>query len=160
LFLGQIRNGGPITITTTEMTRFLLSTEEAVDTIVAALQQARPGETYVPRIPSARVADVAAALVGDLPIETIVTGIRPGEKIHEILVSEEEGPRTRECGAYFVIASVLRELRHDREVNGTVAEFSSATDVLSIEEVRGVLSTHDLLPERLSARPSAGQWQP
>ncbi len=72
------------------MTRFLLSLDEAVDTIFAAVAGGGRGETYIPRVPSARVVDIAAALIGDRPIETVVTGIRPGEKIHEILVSEEE----------------------------------------------------------------------
>ena len=59
LFHDQIRNGGPVTITTQEMTRFLLSLEQAVDTVFAALRDAEPGETYVPRVPSARIVDIA-----------------------------------------------------------------------------------------------------
>jgi UDP-glucose 4-epimerase len=61
----QIRTGGPVTITTTDMTRFLLSLEEAVDTVFAAMRGARRGETYIPRVPSAKVTDVARALVGE-----------------------------------------------------------------------------------------------
>src|SRR5215203_816421 len=87
LFHEQIRSGGPLTITTTDMTRFLLSLEEAVDTVFAAIRGGRRGETYIPRVPSARVVDVARALIGDRDIETVVTGIRPGEKVHEILIS-------------------------------------------------------------------------
>src|SRR5579885_3439458 len=103
LFHEQIRRGGPVTITTTDMTRFLLSLEQAVDTIFAAVRGARRGETYIPRVPSARVTDIAAALVGDRKIETRVTGIRPGEKVHEILVSEEEAHRTLARGDYYAI---------------------------------------------------------
>ncbi len=94
LFLEQIADGGPVTITTPEMTRFLLSLDQAVDTIFAALTEACRGETYIPRVPAARMIDVAAALIGDAAVETVFTGIRPGEKIHEILVSEEEAHRT------------------------------------------------------------------
>ena len=90
LFHDQIRRGGPVTITTPEMTRFLMSIENAVDTVVAALRDALPGETFVPKMPAARVVDIADALIGDRNIEKKVTGIRPGEKIHEVLVSEEE----------------------------------------------------------------------
>ena len=90
LFHDQIRNGGPVTITTEDMTRFLLSLEQAVDTIFAALRGAKRGETYIPRVPSARMIDLARALIGDRPIKIEVTGIRPGEKIDEILISEEE----------------------------------------------------------------------
>lgn len=61
LFHEQIRNGGPVTITTPEMTRFLLSLNRAVDTIFAALRQAQPGETYIPRVQSARILDLAQA---------------------------------------------------------------------------------------------------
>src|SRR5437762_5385073 len=103
LFHEQIRRGGPVTITTTDMTRFLLSLEEAVDTIFAALRDAQRGETYIPRVPSAKVTDIAEALIGDQKIGIEVIGIRPGEKVHEILVSEEEAHRTVERGDYYCI---------------------------------------------------------
>src|SRR5438045_4206300 len=70
LFHEQIRQGGPLTITSPEMTRFLLSLEQAVDTIFAALGDAGRGETYVPRVPSARITDISEALIGDRKIET------------------------------------------------------------------------------------------
>jgi UDP-glucose 4-epimerase len=89
LFQEQIRNGGPVTITIPEMTRFLLSLDQAVDTVFAAVRGADPGDTYIPGAPSATVLNIARALIGERKIETVVTGIRPGEKIHEILVSEE-----------------------------------------------------------------------
>ena len=80
LFHEQIRSGGPVTITTEDMTRFLLSLDQAVDTVFAALSEARRGETYIPRVPSARVVDIARSLIGDRPIELVVTGIRPGRE--------------------------------------------------------------------------------
>src|SRR5688572_18000893 len=107
LFHDQIRRGGPVTITTPDMTRFLLSLDDAVDTIFAAVSTGHGGDTYVPRAPSARVVDVAAALIGDLPIQTKITGIRPGEKIHEIMVSEEEAHRTVERGNWYAIRPML-----------------------------------------------------
>src|SRR5258708_494729 len=94
LFHEQIRNGGPVTITTADMTRFLLSLDDAVDAIFAAVREGRPGETYIPRVPSALMTHVARALIGERPIEIKVVGIRPGEKVHEILVSDEEAHRT------------------------------------------------------------------
>src|SRR5207245_10171359 len=69
LFHDQIRQGGPVTITTTEMTRFLLSLDDAVDVILGAVREARAGETFVPKAPAARIVDVATALIGDRPIE-------------------------------------------------------------------------------------------
>ena len=80
LFHEQIAHGGPVTVTTPEMTRFLLSLDEAVDTVFAALRDGQPGETYVPRVPAARMVDVAAALIGDREIEIEYIGIRPGRE--------------------------------------------------------------------------------
>lgn len=146
LFHEQIRRGGPVTITTTDMTRFLLSLEQAVDTIFAAVREARRGETYIPRVPSARVTDVAAVLVGDQPVETIVTGIRPGEKVHEILVSEEEAHRTVERGSYYVIQPMLPELRSTEQAKGALdKEYSSADNVMNKAQVAELLKKHKLM---------------
>lgn len=147
LFHEQIKHGGPLTITTTEMTRFLLSLEQAVDTIFAAVREGRPGETYIPRVPSAFVTDIAEALIGDQKIETKVTGIRPGEKVHEILVSEEEAHRTIERGDYYVIMPMLPELRSDADVKGTLEkEYSSADNLMNRAEVAELLRRHKLMP--------------
>ncbi len=110
LFLDQIAHGGPVTVTMKEMTRFLLSLDRAVDTVFAATGGARPGETYVPKVPSARVVDVAEALIAGREIPIAFTGIRPGEKIHEVMVSEEECYRTVERDGYYVICSMLPEV--------------------------------------------------
>jgi UDP-glucose 4-epimerase len=146
LFHRIIRNGGPVTITTPEMTRFLLSLNQAVDTVFAALSEAYPGEIYVPRVPSARVVDIAAVLIGDRPIETKLIGIRPGEKIHEILVSEEEVHRTVARGDYFVIMPSQEELRHP-EAGGEPLEqeYSSADYLMLPDSVRELLYRHNLL---------------
>lgn len=152
LFLDQIRRGGPVTITTSEMTRFLLSLDQAVDTVLAAVQEGGHGETYVPRVPSARVVDIASVLIGDRRIETEVTGIRPGEKVHEILVSEEESHRAFERGDYYVIAPILPELQPAGGVTGTLErEFSSADALLSPAEVGELFRQHDLLRDDLFA---------
>lgn len=146
LFHEQIRRGGPVTITTTDMTRFLLSLEQAVDTIFAAVRGGRPGETYIPRVPSALVTDIAAALVGDRDIKTEVTGIRPGEKVHEILVSEEEAFRTVERGDYYVIMPMLPELRADEDERPTLGrEYSSADSLMDRAGVSEMLKKHNLM---------------
>ena len=148
LFHDQIRNGGPVTITTPEMTRFLLSLDKAVDTIFAALQQANRGETYIPRVPSARVIDIAEVLIGDRPVRTTIIGIRPGEKIHEILVSEEEAHRTVERGDYYGIMPILPELRLRDQTGRTLeGEYSSADNVITKDEVAQLLKNHRLLIE-------------
>ncbi len=146
LFHEQIRHGRPITITTSDMTRFLLSLEQAVDTIFAALRDAARGEIYIPRVPSAKVTDVAAALIGDRKIETVITGIRPGEKIHEILVSEEEAHRTVERGDYYVIQPMLPELLPADKIDNPIGrEYSSADNVMSRVQVTELLQRHKLM---------------
>jgi UDP-glucose 4-epimerase len=130
------------------MTRFLLSLERAVDTIFAALQHGARGETYIPRVPSARVSDLAAVLIGDRRIEVKITGIRPGEKEHEILVSEEEAPRTAARGDYYVIAPILPELRGDAPPGGALQrEYSSADDLMPREQLADLLRKHKLMVE-------------
>ena len=93
------------------MTRFLLSLDRAVETVFDALRTALPGETYVPRVHAARVVDLAQVLINCRDIPIVYTGIRPGEKIHEILVSEEECHRTIERDGYYAICPMLPELR-------------------------------------------------
>jgi FlaA1/EpsC-like NDP-sugar epimerase len=146
LFHEQIRSGGPVTITTTDMTRFLLSLEEAVDTVFAAMRGARRGETYIPRVPSAKVTDVARALVGERNIETVVTGIRPGEKVHEILISEEECHRSVDREKFYAIRPVLPELHGDHEALAALpGEYSSANEVMSYDDVVALLTRQNLL---------------
>jgi FlaA1/EpsC-like NDP-sugar epimerase len=146
LFHEQIKNGGPVTITTPDMTRFLLSLDDAVDTVFAALKDGHPGETWVPRAPSARVVDIAAALIGDQPIQTVETGIRPGEKIHEIMVSEEEAYRTAPRGRWYAIRPMLPEvLKTPDEAACLDGEYSSARDVMSPLETRQMLESHYLM---------------
>ena len=146
LFHEQIRHGGPITITTADMTRFLLSLEQAVDTIFAAVQGGLPGETYIPRVPSAKVTDVANALIGDQAIETVISGIRPGEKVHEILVSEEEAYRTIERGDHYVIKPMLPELMAGQDMPTPLGhEYSSADNVMQPDEVTALLRKHKLM---------------
>lgn len=148
LFHEQIKIGGPVTITDPQMTRFLLSLDEAVDLIFAAVQSARRGETYIPRVPAARIVDVAKALIGNRRIETAVTGIRPGEKMHEILISEEEAHRASERGSLYVISPILPELRQE-SLGETVIdrEYSSADDLLSFERVVDLLRERRLMVE-------------
>jgi FlaA1/EpsC-like NDP-sugar epimerase len=148
LFTEQIDHGGPVTLTTAEMTRFLLSLDEAVDTVFAAMRGATAGETWIPRVPTARVVDVAGALIGDRDIAIEYVGIRPGEKVHEVLVSEEEAPRTYERGDYLAIQPILPELRPgDPEgVPFQGREFSSADNVVDAASVAELLRRHGMIP--------------
>ena len=148
LFHEQIRGGGPVTITTEDMTRFLLSLDDAVDTVFAALTRARPGEIFVPRAPAARMVDVARALIGLRPVETRITGIRPGEKIHEIMVSDEEAARTVDRGKWYAIQPMLPELQAEEPAGSCLqGEFSSGAKVMNLEETRSLLERNRLLME-------------
>lgn len=154
LFHEQIRRGGPVTITLPEMTRFLIGLDASVDTVFSALQEARSGETYVPRAPAVRILDVARALIGERRVEIRCTGVRPGEKVHEVLISEEEATRTVERGSHYAIAPLLPELRGSGEPrvqfgNGDTpaGEYSSSNCVLEPDQVADLLREHGLRVE-------------
>ena len=150
LFKQQISAGGPVTITLPEMTRFLMSLDQAVDTIFSAIGHAERGEIFVPQVPSARVIDVAAVLIGDLPIETIFTGIRPGEKIHEILVSEEEAYRTSQRAGYYVLHPQLPELAAKEFERALDAEYSSADAIVTGSDLEHLVSLADFVDPAMS----------
>ena len=152
LFHEQIRNGGPVTITTPDMTRFLLTLDDAVDIIFAAIAEARHGEILVPRAPSARIADVATALIGDRPIRQVMTGIRPGEKIHEIMVSNEEAYRTVRRGRWYVIRPMLPEVANGGGAPGDdtgclQGGYSSKDIVMTMQETSAMLRAQRLMLE-------------
>ena len=151
LFLDQIKAGGPVTITTNDMTRFLLTLDDAVDTIFAAIRAAEPGETYIPRCPSALMTDLAAFLIGDLPIKTVVTGIRPGEKIHEALISEEEATRTVfGHEGYYALRPMLPELADPVETPALDGKFSSDKALMTADELAQFLAVK--MPEVVGQR--------
>lgn len=148
LFHEQIKHNGPLTLTAIEMTRFLLSINEAVDVIFAALAEALPGEIYIPSAPSASVYNIAKAMIGDRNISIKITGVRPGEKMHEILISEEEIHHAIKRGDYYVISSMLPELQQDtlkRNKLALLEEYSSQNNVISLAETVTLLAKHDLL---------------
>ncbi|MCE5324032.1 polysaccharide biosynthesis protein [bacterium] len=148
LFHQQILQGGPVSITTPEMTRFLLSLDDAVDTVFAAISGANPGETYVPRAPSALITNVAKALIADRPVEITITGIRPGEKIHEIMVSDEEAYRTVSRDKWYAICPMLPEVMVDGCAQCCLEkEYSSADRVMTLDETAVLLKTRRLMLE-------------
>lgn len=146
LFHEQILKGGPLTITTEDMTRFLLPLERAVDIVVAAIKFAKPGETLVPRVPSATMVDVAKALIGKREISLKVTGIRPGEKIDEIMISDEEAPRTYELEQWYAIQPMLPELidASFKPEYPLHKEYSSSDLIMSLQETIDYLDKYQL----------------
>lgn len=144
LFVDLVKKDQPLSVTMPEMTRFLLSLDRAVDTVFAAVSTANRGETYIPKVPSANIVDLAKAIMGKKDLPIVFTGIRPGEKVHEIMVSEEECFRTVERGDYYAILPVLPELRIDHDITPAMdSEYSSKDNNISIPQLRDLLGSAD-----------------
>ena len=100
VFQRQSRDG-IVTVTDERMTRFWLSIDQGVHFTIRCIEQMHGGEVFIPKIPSMRILDVAKAIAPEAEIEII--GIRPGEKLHEVLVSEDESRHTIELDDMFVV---------------------------------------------------------
>ena len=105
LFLEQ-KKTGCITITDERMTRFWLTLEEGVNFVRRCIPLMNGGEIFIPKIPSMRIVDLAQAIATEAEVE--IVGIRPGEKLHEILITEDEARHTKEYANYFVIEPELK----------------------------------------------------
>ncbi len=101
VFQQQLDRDGRITITDERMTRFWITLPQAVDLVLYALENMEGGEVFVPKIPSMQVVDLARAIAPDVPHERI--GIRPGEKLHEILITSDEARHAIDAGSVFVV---------------------------------------------------------
>lgn len=145
----QIHDGGPVTITSEEMTRFLLPLERAVDVIFEAVRNANRGEIYIPKIKSSLIINIAKALIGKRNIEIKITGIRPGEKLHEVLISQEEAWYTVEREGFYVIKSFLPELTEisKEEFVSRDNEYSSADSPMNYDETVELLEKTKLMVE-------------
>jgi UDP-N-acetylglucosamine 4,6-dehydratase len=95
-----------IPITDPRMTRFWITLEQGVDFVIQSLEKLRGGEVFVPKIPSMKITDIAAALAPGISYE--VVGIRPGEKLHEVMITEDDSRTTYDCGDYYVIEPSFR----------------------------------------------------
>jgi len=100
LFRQQRLKGG-ITLTDKRMTRFWITLNQAVDFVVSVIDKMKGGEIFIPKIPSMKITDVAKAIAPDAKIKII--GIRPGEKLHEVMITEDDAPNTIEFDDYYVI---------------------------------------------------------
>ena len=102
LFAGLVAEGcRDLPVTDPEMTRFWITLDQGIELVISALENAESGETFVPKIPSMRMRDLVAAMPDECTFR--VVGKRPGEKVHEVLISESEGARTFDRGSYYVI---------------------------------------------------------
>jgi UDP-N-acetylglucosamine 4,6-dehydratase len=102
-----MRKTGVLPITDPRMTRFWITLEQGVEFVLASLERMHGGEIFVPKIPSMRITDLARAIAPDC--KTKIVGIRPGEKLHEIMVPEDDGHHTVEYAKYFAILPTFHD---------------------------------------------------
>lgn len=117
LFIKQIRENSPITVTDPSMTRFLMNLDEAVDLVQFAFEHANPGDLFIQKAPASTIGDLAKAvqnLFGDTGIRVI--GTRHGEKLFETLMTREERLRAEDMGGYFRVRADTRDLNYDKFV--------------------------------------------
>lgn len=148
LFQKQIERGGPVTVTDPDMTRFFMSADRAVDLILESLAVSRGGETFVFKMPVLRVGDLAQAVVEnssqDIEMKTI--GLRPGEKMYEELMSEEESARALETDELFIILpyDYKRQDYQERYADARLAACgtysSTGADLMSLEHIKAMLN--------------------
>ncbi len=139
LFTNQIRTGQSITITDPNMTRFMMTLDDAVDLVLYAFKNGCPGEIFVQKAPAATIEVLAKALTGllgvpDHPINVI--GTRHGEKLYEALLSREEMVASEDLGGYYRVPPDLRDLNYDKFVEQGEIEISEATDYNSHNTTR------------------------
>lgn len=136
---------GTLPITDERMTRFWITLDQAVQFVIDSFDRMHGGELFVPRIPSTKVTDVARAIAPEATLK--IVGIRPGEKLHEEMISEDDARRTRMFEDYFVIMPVLASWQGQIPVDGKpcppgFAYHSDTNDRwLSAEELRELLAT-------------------
>jgi FlaA1/EpsC-like NDP-sugar epimerase len=126
LFAEQ-RPTGTLTVTDERMTRFWITLEQAVEFVLQSIDQMRGGEIFVPKLPSMRVSDLAAAMAPECKIRVI--GIRPGEKLHEVLLSEDEARHAINAPEKFIIQPELPFWSHEPGISSTLPDgFRYASD--------------------------------
>ena len=119
IFREQIRNGGPVTLTDPRMTRFIMSIQEAVRLVIDSAHMAKGGEVFVTKMPVIRIADLAEVMIHELApvyghvaenMDVDIIGFKPGEKLYEELMNQEETRRARELQRYFVVLPAFTSL--------------------------------------------------
>jgi UDP-glucose 4-epimerase len=158
LFLKQIQEGKPLTLTDPSMTRFLMSLEESVDLVLYAFEHARPGDIFVQKAPACTIEVLARALVELLrsDSEIRVIGTRHGEKLYESLVSREEMARADDLGGYYRVPADARDLNYDKYFVEGEVDISKIEDYtshntrrLAVDEVKRILSGLEIVRRAL-----------
>lgn len=160
LFIKQLKEGAPLTVTDPTMTRFLMSLDESVELVLYAFEHARPGDIFVQKSPASTVGDLAEALRQlfgkDNPVQVI--GTRHGEKLYETLVSREEIARADDLDRYYRVPADTRDLNYNKFFREgqlkitTLDDYTSHnTHRLDIEGVKKLLAQLDIVKEALHA---------
>jgi len=145
----SLRNSGTIPVTHPDMTRFNISLEEGVNLVLYAIEQSAGGEIFVPKLPSYKITDLADAIAPSVPIKTV--GIRPGEKLHEDMITENDAPFTFEFNDYFMVIPNTGQHRFDeviRKGNGKKVQegfrYNSGTNNhwLTVKELRELIKKY------------------
>ena len=148
LFL-RLRDSQKLPITDPGMTRFSLTLKESIDLVLHALSSARGGELFVPKIPSYRILDLAMAIAPD--VEHEIVGIRPGEKIHEVMITADDARMTWDHGPHFTVLPDRPHWSLEQWLDETGAtkvdegfEYSSGSNgqFLSIQEIQDLIHKH------------------
>ncbi len=157
LFINQIKKGNPITITNPNMTRFLMNLDEAVDLVIFAFKNAKPGDLFIQKANASTIGNIAQAvqqLFGDTG--TKIIGTRHGEKLYETLMMQEEKLRSEDMGAYYRVYADNRDMNYDKYfIQGKVYDKENESykshnaKRLTIEETVQKILTTDYVKEEL-----------
>ncbi len=159
LFISQLLEGSPITITDPDMTRFLMSLEDSVDLVLHAYSEGHQGDILVQKSPASTVADLAQALkeIFSKKNKIKVIGTRHGEKLYESLISREEMARSEDMGKYFRIPADNRDLNYakyfsqgEEKISYLEDYTSHSTQRLNIEQLKEMLLKLDYVKEALN----------
>ena len=169
IFRNQISNGGPVTLTDKNMTRFVMSVEEAVELVLNSVIEAKGGEVFVTKMPVMKIEDLAIAMIEELAlgkIEVTEIGSKPGEKLYEELMSDEETRRTIELDKFFSVLPAFRGIYNDIDYNYStiVSELvedpyvSEQQTSLTVKEVKKFLNDNKLLLESNTSEQDTRYW--
>jgi UDP-N-acetylglucosamine 4,6-dehydratase len=160
LFVAQLKEGKPLTVTDPNMTRFLMSLEDSVDLVLYAFEHGKQGDIFVQKAPASTMADLAQAIkeLFDGPNQVQVIGTRHGEKLYESLISREEMVKATDLGSYYRIPADNRDLNYAQyfsEGEETISHqddyTSHNTDRMGVEQVKSLLLKLDFIKEELNA---------
>jgi Predicted nucleoside-diphosphate sugar epimerases len=158
LFVEQIKNGQPLTVTNPEMTRFLMSLDEAVELVVFTFENAEPGDIMVQKSPASTIGDLAQAIkeLFNVDNDIKVIGTRHGEKLYETLLTREEYLHAEDMGGFFRIPADKRNLNYDKyfevgsEKLSIEKEYNSHnTELLIVDQIKDKLLQLDYIQEEL-----------